>query len=159
MYDFVDHNPEINMQPVDYTNDPVRISMLDHIVSINSAVQIDFNGQVCSESIGLMQISAVGGQVDFVRGAAMAKHGKAIIAMPSSVKGKISKIVPVLDEGAAVTTNRCDVDYVVTEYGIAHLKGKTLKQRAKALIEISHPDFRPELIRAFEERYHCSYES
>ena len=159
MYDFVDHNPEINMQPVDYTNDPVRISMLDHIVSINSAVQIDFNGQVCSESIGLMQISAVGGQVDFVRGAAMAKHGKAIIAMPSSVKGKISKIVPVLDEGAAVTTNRCDVDYVVTEYGIAHLKGKTLKQRAKALIEISHPNFKPELIKAFEERYHCSYES
>ncbi len=153
MYDFVDHNPLINMQPVNYTNDPVRISTLDHIVSINSAVQVDFNGQICSESIGLMQISAVGGQVDFVRGANMARHGKAIIAMPSTVKGRISKIVPVLDEGATVTTNRCDVDYIVTEYGIAHLKGKTLRQRAKALIEIAHPDFQPELWEAYEARY------
>ncbi|MGN0204801.1 MAG: acetyl-CoA hydrolase/transferase family protein [Coprococcus sp.] len=158
MYDFVDHNPQINMQPVNYTNHPVRIAQLDHIVSINSAVQVDFQGQVCSESIGLMQISSVGGQVDFVRGSAMADHGKAIIAMPSTVKGKKSKIVPILDEGAAVTTSRNDVDYVVTEYGIAHLKGKTLRQRSKALIEIAHPDFRPELIAAYEERYHCKYE-
>ena len=105
-----------------------------------------------------MQISSVGGQVDFVRGAAMAKHGKAIIAMPSTVKGKISKIVPILDEGAAVTTSRNDVDYIVTEYGIAHLKGKTLKQRSKALIQIAHPDFRPQLIEAYEQRYHCKYE-
>ena len=156
-YDWADHNPLINMQPVDYTNHPFVIAQLDHIVSINSAVQVDFQGQVCSESIGLMQISSVGGQVDFVRGAAMARHGKAIIAMPSTVKGKISKIVPVLDEGAAVTTSRNDVDYIVTEYGIAHLKGKTLKQRSKALIEISHPKFKPQLIKAFEERYHCSY--
>lgn len=158
MYDFVDHNPIVNMQPVDYTNDPVKIAQQDHIVSINSAVQVDFQGQVCSESIGLMQISAVGGQVDFVRGASMARHGKAIIAMPSTVKGKVSKIVPLLDEGAAVTTSRCDVDYVVTEYGIAKLKGKTLKQRSKALIAIAHPKFQPELIAAYEERYHCSYE-
>ncbi len=157
-YDWVDHNPIINMQPVDYTNDPFRIAQLDHIVSINSAVQIDLQGQVCSESVGLMQISAVGGQVDFVRGAAMAKHGRAIIAMPSTVKGKISKIVPVLDEGAAVTTSRNDVDYVVTEYGIVKLKGKTLKQRSRALIGIAHPKFRAELIAAFEERYHCKYE-
>ncbi|MCI9123988.1 MAG: acetyl-CoA hydrolase/transferase family protein [Eubacterium sp.] len=158
MYDFVDHNPLINMQPVDYTNHPVTIAKLDHIVSINSAVQVDFQGQVCSESIGLTQISATGGQVDFVRGAAMADHGKAIIAMPSTVNGKISKIVPLLDEGATVTTCRCDVDYVITEYGIAHLKGKTLKQRSKALIEIAHPKFKPELITAFEERYHYKYE-
>lgn len=157
-YDWADHNPIINMQPVDYTNDPFRIAQLDHIVSINSAVQIDLQGQVCSESIGLMQISAVGGQVDFVRGAAMARHGKSIIAMPSTVKGKVSKIVPVLDEGAAVTTSRNDVDYVVTEYGIVKLKGKTLKQRSKALIGIAHPKFRPELIAAFEERYNCKYE-
>lgn len=88
----------------------------------------------------------------------MARHGKAIIAMPSTVKGKVSKIVPLLDEGAAVTTSRCDVDYVVTEYGIAKLKGRTLKQRSKALIEIAHPKFRSELIAAYEERYHCSYE-
>ncbi len=157
-YDWVDHNPIVNMRTVDYTNNPVTIAQMDHIVSINSAVQVDFQGQVCSESIGLMQISSVGGQVDFVRGAAMAKHGKAIIAMPSTVKGKISKIVPILDEGAAVTTSRNDVDYIVTEYGIAHLKGKTLKQRSKALIQIAHPDFRPQLIEAYEQRYHCKYE-
>ena len=159
MYDFVDHNPMINMQPVDYTNHPVTIAKLDHIVSINSAVQVDLQGQVCSESIGLKQISAVGGQVDFVRGAAMSKYGKAIIAMPSTVKGKVSKIVPVLDEGAAVTTSRNDVEYVVTEYGIAYLKGKTLKQRAEALIKIAHPQFRQELIDAYEKRYHCTYDA
>lgn len=158
MYDFVDRNPKIEMKTVDYTNNPVTIAQLDHIVSINSAVQVDFQGQVCSESIGLIQISAVGGQVDFVRGAAMAEHGKSIIAMPSTVKEKISKIVPILDEGAAVTTSRNDVDYVVTEYGIAHLKGKSLKQRSKALIEIAHPKFKDELVRSFEERYHCKYE-
>ena len=158
MYDFVDHNPVINMQPVDYTNDPIRISQLDHIVSINSAVQVDFTGQVCSESIGPMQISAIGGQLDFVRGANMAKHGKAIIAMPSTVKGKISKIVPELDPGAIVTTQRCDADYIVTEYGIARLKGKTCRARAKALIQIAHPDFKPELIEAYEKRFGCKFD-
>ncbi len=157
-YDWVDHNPIVNMKPVNYTNDPFRIASFDHIVSINSAVQVDFQGQVCSESIGLMQISSVGGQVDFVRGACEARHGKAIIAMPSTVKGKISKIVPILDEGAAVTTSRNDVDYVVTEYGIASLRGKTLRQRSKALIGIAHPDFRQELIKEFEKRYNCKYE-
>lgn len=158
MYDFVDHNPVINMQPVDYTNDPIRISQLDHIVSINSAVQVDFTGQVCSESIGPMQISAIGGQLDFVRGANMAKHGKAIIAMPSTVKGKISKIVPELDPGAIVTTQRCDADYIVTEYGIARLKGKSCRARAKALIQIAHPDFKPELIEAYEKRFGCKFD-
>ena len=98
--------------------------------------------------------------MDFIRGASMAKNGIAILAMPSTAaKGKISKIVPLLDEGAAVTTSRNDIDYVVTEYGIAHLKGKTLRDRAKALIQIAHPDFRADLIQAFEERFHCPYEA
>lgn len=158
MYDFVDHNPQINMQPVDYTNDPIRIAQLDHIVSINSAVQIDFTGQICAESIGPMQISAIGGQMDFVTGASLAKHGKAIIAMPSTVKGKLSKIVPELDPGAVVTTQRCYADYVVTEYGAVRLKGKTNRARAAALISIAHPDFRPELIEAFEKKFGCKYE-
>ena len=114
-------------------------------------------GQAASESIGLKQISGVGGQVDFVRGAAASKGGKSIIAMPSTVKGKTSKIVINLDEGAAVTTGRNDIDYVVTEYGIAALKGHTLKDRARALIEIAHPDFRGELIEEYERRFHCSY--
>ena len=104
------------------------------------------------------QISGVGGQVDFIRGAAMAKNGTSILAMPSTAaKGKISKIVPFLDEGATVTTSRNDIDYVVTEYGIAHLKGKTLRERAKSLIDIAHPDFKEGLIAEYEKRFHCSY--
>ena len=158
LYDFVDHNPDVELRPVDYVNHPVVVAQNDHIVSINSCVQVDLMGQVASESVGLKQISGVGGQVDFVRGAAMSAHGKSIIAMPSTAaKGTVSKIVPLLDEGAAVTTSRNDVDYIVTEYGIAHLKGRTLRQRAHALIEIAHPDFRPELIRVYEERFHTAY--
>ena len=135
LYDFADHNENVAMYPADFTNDPVVVAKNDHIVCINSSVQIDLMGQACSESIGLKQISGTGGQVDFIRGASMAKNGIAILAMPSTAaKGKISKIVPLLDEGAAVTTSRNDIDYVVTEYGIAHLKGKTLRDRAKALI-------------------------
>ena len=110
-------------------------------------------GQVASETIGYTQISGTGGQVDFIRGAARSKGGKAIIAMPSTVKGKISKIVPLLDTGAAVTTSRNDVDYVVTEYGIAALKGRTLRQRAEALIAIAHPDFREELTAEMKRRF------
>ena len=126
----------------------------DNLVSINSCVQVDLMGQVASESIGIKQISGVGGQVDFVRGANMGNNGRAIMAMPSTVKGKVSKIVPLLDEGAATTTGRCDVDYVVTEYGVAQLKGRTLRERARALIKIAHPDFREELAKVFEERFH-----
>lgn len=160
LYDFVDHNENVAMYPADFTNDPVVVAKNDHIVCINSSVQIDLMGQACSESIGLKQISGTGGQVDFIRGASMAKNGIAILAMPSTAaKGKISKIVPLLDEGAAVTTSRNDIDYVVTEYGIAHLKGKTLKNRAKALIKIAHPDFRADLIQAFKKRFHCPYEA
>ena len=149
LYDFVDHNPDVELRPVDYVNNPFVIAQNDKLISINSCVQVDLMGQVASESIGAKQISGVGGQVDFVRGAAASKGGVSIMAMPSTVKGKISKIVPLLDEGAAVTTSRNDVDYVVTEYGIAHLKGRTLRERAHALIEIAHPDFREELKREF----------
>ncbi len=158
LYDFVDHNPDLEMHPVDYVNNPVVVGLNDNMVSINSCVQVDLMGQVASESVGLMQISGVGGQVDFVRGAAMSKGGRSIIAMPSTAaKGTISKIVPLLDEGAAVTTSRNDVDYIVTEYGIAHLKGHTLKERARALIEIAHPDFRSDLIQEYEARFHSLY--
>jgi 4-hydroxybutyrate CoA-transferase len=158
LYDFVDKNPDLEMRPVDYVNDPVVVAQNDNIVSINSCVQVDLMGQVASESVGLKQISGVGGQVDFVRGAAMSKGGRSIIAMPSTAaKGTLSKIVPLLDEGAAVTTSRNDVDYIVTEYGVAHLKGHTLRQRARALIGIAHPDFRAQLIQAYEERFHTAF--
>ena len=154
LYDFANNNPMVEMYPVNYVNDPTTIMKNYKMVSINSCVQVDLMGQVCSESVGLKQISGVGGQVDFVRGANMCKDGVSIMAMPStSGKGKISKIVPMLDEGATVTTSRNDVDYVVTEYGVAHLKGKTLRQRARALIEIAHPDFREELIEEYQKRF------
>jgi 4-hydroxybutyrate CoA-transferase len=159
LYDYANDNPAVSMFPVNYVNNPYIIAQNDNLVSINSCVQIDFCGQVSSESIGPNQISGVGGQVDFVRGAKMSKGGRSIIAIASTAgKGKVSKIVPVLDNGAIVTTSRCDVDYVVTEYGIAHLKGKCIRERAKALIAIAHPDFRPQLIEAFEERFKCKYE-
>lgn len=157
LYDFIDNNPQVEVYPVEHVNDPVVIAQNDNMVCINSCVQVDLMGQVASESIGLKQISGVGGQVDFVRGAAMSKNGRSIMAMPSTVKGKASKIVPVLDEGSAVTTSRNDVDYVVTEYGIAHLTGKTLRQRAQALIAIAHPDFRQELMEVYESRFHEKY--
>lgn len=159
LYNFVDHNPDVLIKPVDYTNDPFVVAQIDNIVSINSAMQVDLMGQVNAEMIGSRQFSGVGGQVDFVRGASRAKGGRAIIAMPSTAgHGKISKIVPLLDEGAAVTTSRNDVDYIITEYGIASLKAKTLKQRATALIKIAHPDFRNSLIEEFEKRFHCKFE-
>lgn len=158
LYEFAHDNPIIHMAPVDWVNDPYIIRQNEKMVSINSCVQVDLMGQVCSESIGLKQISAVGGQVDFVRGANMSKGGKSIIAMPSTIgDGKISKVVPFLDPGAAVTTSRTDVSYVVTEYGIASLKGKTLRQRAEALIHIAHPLFQPMLMEEYERRFRRSY--
>ncbi len=154
LYDFVNDNPAICMKPVSYVNDPFVISQNDNVVSINAALQIDIMGQVCAEAIGLKQYSAVGGQLDFVRGAAASKGGRSIIAMASTAKnGTISKIVPLLTEGAAVTTGRNDVDYVVTEYGIVRLKGKSLRERAKALIGIAAPQFRDELTKEYEKRF------
>ncbi|RII33992.1 acetyl-CoA hydrolase/transferase family protein [Clostridium chromiireducens] len=158
LYDYVNENPSVEMYPVDYVNNPCVIAENYKMVSINSCIQIDLMGQVASETIGFKQFSGVGGQVDFVRGTAMAKDGKSIIAMPSTAsKGKVSRIVPLLDEGSTVTTSRNDVHYVVTEYGIAELKGKTLKERARALINIAHPDFRESLSNEFEIRFKCKF--
>ncbi|MBZ9608164.1 4-hydroxybutyrate CoA-transferase [Clostridium estertheticum] len=160
LYDFVDNNPMVEMYSVDYVNDPVIISKNNKMVCINSAIQVDLMGQVNAETIGLTQFSGTGGQVDFIRGAAMAKDGKSIIAMPSTAsKGKISRIKPMLDEGAAVTTLRNEVQYVVTEYGIAELKGKTLRDRARSLINISHPDFRPSLMQEWEKRFKAKFQN
>ncbi len=153
LYDFVDHNKDVELYPVDYVNHPAVIAQNRNMVSINSCIQVDLMGQVASESIGYKQISGVGGQVDFIRGAALSAGGRAIIAMPSTAAGgTVSKIVALLDEGAAVTTSRNDVDYVVTEFGIAQLKGKTLRERARALIAIAHPDFRAALAEEYEKR-------
>lgn len=158
LFDWVDDNPAVELYPVEYVNDPQVIAKNDYVVAINSCVEIDFSGQVCAESIGTTQISASGGQVDFVRGAAMSKGGISITAMTSTTgQGKISRIVPVLAEGAAVTTLRNDVMFVVTEYGVADLRGQTVRERARRLISIAHPDFREELGAAFEERFHEPY--
>jgi 4-hydroxybutyrate CoA-transferase len=158
LYDYVDDNPAVNMYPASYVNDPYVAGQNDNLVSVNSCVQVDFLGQVCSESVGPTQISGVGGQVDFVRATAISKGGRSIIAMPSTAAGgKFSKIVPVLDEGAVVTTNRCDVQYVVTEYGIADLRYHTIRDRARALIDIAHPDFRESLKEAFAKRFNAKY--
>lgn len=153
LYDFLDDNPSVMFMPVDYVNNPTVIMQEDNIVSINSCVQIDLMGQVASETIGETQISGTGGQVDFIRGASMAKNGRSIIAMPSTVKGKLSKIVTKLDDYSVVTTSRNDVDYVITEYGIAHLRGKTLRERSLALINIAHPDFRDELLEYHNKKF------
>ena len=154
VYNFIDNNPNVCLYPVDYVNDPWVIGQNDNMVSINSCIEVDLMGQVASETLGLKQFSGTGGQVDFVRGAALSKGGISIMAMPSTAaKGKASRIVPLLAEGAAVTTPRNDVDYIVTEYGIAKMKGKTLRERAQNLIAIAHPDFRAGLEEAFETRF------
>jgi len=152
-YDWVDDNPIIEMRTVDYTNNPYIIAQNKNMVAINSALEVDLLGQVCADTIGPKQFSGVGGQLDFVRGARMSEGGKAVIALPSTVKGGISRIVPTLKEGAAVTTSRNDVDYVVTDYGIASLKGKTVRDRMKALINIAHPNVREELQKKAYEVY------
>lgn len=155
LYHYVNDNPSVTLMPVDVVNDPKVICQNDNVVSINSCVEVDLMGQVASESVGLKQISGVGGQVDFVRGANMSKGGRTIMAMPATAaKGTISKIVPLLTQGAAVTTSRCDVDYVVTEYGVAQLHGKSLRERAKELIHIAAPEFRESLGEEYEKRFH-----
>ncbi len=154
LYDFVDNNPDVEIYPVDYVNDPRIISQNDSMVSINSCIEVDLQGQVSSETMGLKQFSGTGGQVDFVRGSAMSKNGRAIIAIPSTAsKGAVSRIVPFLTQGAAVTTSRNDIDYIVTEYGVAAMKGRSLRQRAKALIAIAHPKFRPQLEEEYVRRF------
>lgn len=154
MYDFVHHNPLIEMLPVDYVNNPFNIGRNNNMISINSCLEVDLTGQVASESIGLKQYSGTGGQVDYVRGTRLSKGGKSIIAMPSTAaKGKVSRIVPFLQQGATVTTSRNDVDYIATEYGIAHLRGKTLYERAKALTAIAHPSFWEEIEKETKKRF------
>jgi len=148
LYDFIDNNAMVEFHPTDYVNDPFVIAQNDNMVAINSAIEVDLTGQVCADSIGPKFYSGVGGQVDFIRGAARSKGGKPIIALPSTAKGgTISRIVATLKPGAGVTTTRNDVHYVVTEYGVAYLHGKTIRQRAEALIGIAHPDFRADLRR------------
>jgi len=151
-YDWLDDNPMIEIHTVDYTNDPYVIAKNKKMISINSALEVDLLGQVCADSLGPQQFSGVGGQVDFVRGARMSEGGKAIIALPSTAK-EFSRIVPVFKQGAAVTTSRNDVDYIVTDCGIAELAGKTIRQRMKAIIEIAHSNFREELARKAREVY------
>lgn len=154
LYDFVDNNPDVMMRTVDYVNNPMVICQNPKVVAINSCLQVDFNGQVNSESMGIKQFSGIGGQLDYVRGAAMCPDGKSILAMPSTAKhGEVSRIVPMFDAGTTVTTTRTDVHYIVTEYGIANLRGKSLRERAKLLINIAHPQFRGQLWAAYYERY------
>ncbi len=154
LFDFMNDNPNIEMHPISYVNYPAVIAENDNTVSVNSCLQIDLQGQVVADTIGLMQFSGVGGQVDFVRGAAMSRGGKSIIAMPSTAKnGTVSRIVPTITENSAVTTTRNDVQYIVTEYGIADLKGKTMRERARALIKIAHPDFYGSLCDVYEKRF------
>ncbi len=158
LYEYVNDNPAVNMFPSTYVNDPYVAGQNDNLVSVNSCVQVDILGQVCSETVGTRQISAVGGQVDFIRAAALSKGGRSIIAFGSTAAGgKISKIVPFLDQGAVVTTNRCDVEYIITEYGIANLRYRTMRDRARMLIDIAHPNFRDELKEAFAKRFNCKY--
>jgi 4-hydroxybutyrate CoA-transferase len=146
LFDCVNNNPMFAFHPNKYTNDPLAISQNDKMVAVNSALQVDITGQVCADSIGTSFYSGIGGQVDFIRGASRSNGGKPIIAMPATAKnGTISRIVPMLDPGAGVVTSRGAVHYVVTEFGVAYLHGRTIRQRAEALIEIAHPKFRDEL--------------
>ncbi len=154
LFRFINENPIFEFHPVVYTNDPFVIAQNDAMIAINSAIQVDLTGQVCADSIGTRPYSGFGGQLDFIRGAARSKGGKPIIALPSTAKhDTISRIAPVLDPGAGVVTTRADVHYVVTEYGVAYLHGKTLRQRAEALISIAHPKFRDELY-DFAAKFH-----
>jgi len=153
LYDFIDNNPMCEFHPSDFTNDPFRIAENDRVVAINSALQVDLTGQVCADSLGTYFYSGIGGQVDFIRGASRSDEGRPIIALPSTAAdGRISRIVPSLTPGAGVVTSRGDVHYVVTEYGVADLHGKTIRERAMALIHIAHPDHREQLMEEARNR-------
>ncbi len=153
LYDFIDNNPMCEFHPSEFINDPFRIAQNDRVVAINSALQVDLTGQVCADSLGTYFYSGIGGQVDFIRGASRSHQGRPIIALPSTAGGgKISRITPTLTPGAGVVTSRGDVHYVVTEYGIADLHGKTIRERAMALIHIAHPDHREQLMEEARNR-------
>lgn len=157
LYDYVDDNPLFEFRGVDYVNDPFVVARHDRMVAINSALQVDLTGQVCADSIGSRFFSGIGGQVDFIRGARRSRGGRPIIALRSTAcGGEVSRIVPVLNEGAGVVTSRGDVHYVVTEHGIANLHGRSVRERALALISIAHPDFRAELLAAARERHYVT---
>jgi acyl-CoA hydrolase len=151
LYDYVNDNPFVEMRTSDYVNDVSIIKQNPRMVAINSAIEVDMTGQVCADSIGTKMYSGVGGQMDFIRGASLSEGGKAIIALPSVTNKGVSRIVPSLKIGAGVVTTRAHVHYIITEYGIANLYGKTIKQRAKALVDIAHPDHRETLEREFFE--------
>ena len=153
LYDYIDDNPSFAFLDIDYVNDPHVIRRNNKMIAINSAIEIDITGQVCSDSIGTYQYSGVGGQMDFMRGASLSEGGKPIIAIPSRTSKGVARIVPMLKPGAGVVTTRAHVHYVVTEYGIANLWGKNFRQRAKALINIAHPDDRAGLDKACFERF------
>lgn len=155
LYEFVDNNPVVELHPSEYVNDPYVIAQNEKMVSINSAIEVDFTGQVCADSIGTKLYSGVGGQLDFIRGAARSRGGKPIIALPSTVDTRsgqrLSRIVPYLKQGAGVVTTRYDVHYVATEFGVAELYGKTIRERVRALLDIAHPDFQADLEEAAHE--------
>lgn len=155
LYDWIDDNPSVQFFPVEYVNNPYVIARNDNLVSVNSCVEVDLYGQVAAETIGYKQLSGAGGQVDFVRGAAMSRGGRSIIAMTSTAAhGTVSRIKLFLDAGTPITTPRDEVQYIVTEYGIADLRGKTNSDRARALIKIAHPDFREQLRDDYKRLYH-----
>lgn len=154
LYDFVNNNPHVEFFPSEHVNAPANIAKNENMVSINSAIEVDLSGQVVSDSVGYKLYSGIGGQVDFIRGASMSKGGKPIIALPSTAKGgTVSKIVPFVSEGGGVVTSRGDVHYVVTEYGVASLRGKSIRERALELIRIAHPKFRASLLEQVREHY------
>ena len=153
LYDFIDDNPQVVLLDVAYVNDTAVIRRNPRVTAINSAIEVDLTGQVCADSIGTRQYSGVGGQMDFIRGASLSRGGKPVIALPSVTRHGESRIVPLLKEGAGVVTTRAHVHYIVTEWGVANLYGKNLRQRARAMIEIAHPDHREALEKAAFERF------
>jgi len=154
LHDWLNDNPLLEMRTVDYVNNPYVIAQNQHMVAVNSALEVDLLGQVNAETLGSLQFSGVGGQIDFIRGACMSEGGRAIIALASTTKnGQVSRIVPTLSRGAAITTSRNDVDYVVTDNGIAALRGRSVRERMKALIGVAHPSFRADLERQASDVY------